>query len=506
MVTKRNILFLNIFIFTVIIIAFFLRIVPAFERDIIFDEAFTISHLIKLNSVEEIVNADPSVPPLNYLMVKFLAQFSNNVIFIRICSVLFSISSLILIYYWMRRYSRVAAAFSLILLSFSSYMLFYSWQAYVYSQLLFLSLTSTFMFYKIMYEKVQRLKIYLIIFVVSTLASFFTHYSYIWTIVGFIFVWIFERLLDLQNRNRISRQRSGLGLALSIVIFTILAYLPVILNRLSSALTNVSWMQPVSIYSIGQATNSLLGYFDNYGPYVENPLYRTVGYLLGILVLCLSIIVSIIAVKRNYYRSFILFANFLIIITIMFPFLVSYILGSSIFAIRSMQLGAVFITCVLSLYFDKLFRLHEFGRWLVISTLIISILVFFRLNRNTEPVLQEQDVAKYYAEWLVLNTKNMDLPLNIFFFNRYSPIPHIDTEQNHVVFDYYWDKYLRNNLVKSYRRITQEDLKNGETNFYLATMRGKTDDVIDDIGCINPKVVYTNPDRQYLKLYKCSLD
>jgi len=262
---KQKCLLYSLTVATVFLIGFYFRLRPALVRPIIFDEAFTITYLIKFDKLQEMIFADASVPPLHYLLMKLMSYVSTNILWLRSPSIVFSMLGIWLSYKFARKFSKKVALLVTIMLSFSTLHTLFSWQAYVYSQLFFLGTATVYLFFHLLTDrniKNENLKAFLLF--ISGVLAFLTHYGFIWSIAGLALILFHKIILAKFNYKKIKSQHQKLILAGSGTFLFLIGYSPIIIYNFNKALENIGWFDQIDIYTLGQSFGKLLGFYDQF--------------------------------------------------------------------------------------------------------------------------------------------------------------------------------------------------------------------------------------------------
>jgi len=501
-VNKKNILRKNnLLIIILFIIGFILRIKPILTRPVIFDEAFTITYLIKYQKIIDIVHNDPSVPPLHYILIKLLSNFSTKIFWLRLPSLIYSMTSLLIIYKWIKSYSKKAAIYTLIFLTFSNFQITYSWQAYVYGQLFFFSLISLYSFYKCFYENNAKTE-NLIVFVISSLASWFTHYGYAWTLAGIAFIICYTLI---QSKFKLEKNIKKTTYAFLVIIIGLILYSPIFLNKFWYAIKIVSWIPNINFFSFGKALLKLFGLDSHFDDEILDN--KTVYFIFTLLYLFLyRVYFSLrnnLNIKEKSIFSFILT---ILMINTLAPLVFSLIIKQSIFAERSLIICSFLFTALVSLILSKLEKRKIFN---LVLFIILTLFIFYtrKIDRNGIPfIFQSQEAAKNYAEWFRDNNQLNNKNVNILSFDSSSFYPYIDTT-NFCSIDYYWYGYDGKEKLNKYKQITPENFyeyKNRE--FYIFVMLNPKNIDLGETNffCDSPKFLYEAQKDSGLAIYKCN--
>jgi len=464
-------------VLTLMLFAFYLRIKPAILRPIIFDEAFTVTNLIKNSNILDLIKADPSVPPLNYLLIKFLSNFSTKALWLRLPSIIFSLIGLFLSYKLANKFSYRVALLTLLILSFSTFQINYAWQAYVYAQLFFLGMLAIYHFFILLTDKKAKKQNSraLIIYVSSTLA-FFTHYGFIWTIVAFVIIASYKLFKNKFNFKKIDKTDKRIIISTIAICLSIFAYTPIFLKIFNEAITNISWFKEINIYSFGKSINNLLGFYDVFS-------FNTflVSKLNNILFSVISIFFVIYLLQFKNQKI-----NFLIIVSmcnLLLPIFFSILMRSSIHADRAIIVASSTLSILLSILVKKLLNGKNYYFFLIFFS-IFFLTFTSKINRTEYYVFQQEDLSKYFVDWFRENPENLrEEKKFLIYYDKFSSLDTIQlSNTNYFVFDYYWRGYDGKPPLYEYKKINKIEEIDQE-NFYLLSFKEP-----DKTICLNNKI------------------
>jgi len=503
--------FYFLFILGLFTVAFLLRLRPALIRPIIFDESFTVVYLIKFNRVIDIINADASIPPLHYLLIKLMSLVSTKLIWLRFPSIIYSMLSLALIYKWIKRYSQKAALFTLIFLTFSTFQITIAWQAYVYSQLFFFGLLSIYFFYQLFYEgKSDWWR--LLGFFVFSLAAWFTHYGYIWTLVGISFAIIRSVINNKFKFKILTKGQKRTIQAFLLIMLCLLIYAPTFLNNLKGALLNVQGIYNLNIYIPGEIVLHHLGLKDSNLSikFIETRTAYIIAFLL-IVTQTFYWIKKIKEDKKNQNYNFLVFMIIILTSNIIFPIIASLVFQQSVVAERSIIVASLPINYICSLSLATLWEKNKIGRILTASLMLFYTAISININeQNLKYYNQLQEAGKEYVDWFIKHPGLINNNLKILFYNSSSALM-IPPEDyfDYTSFDYYWYGYYGKYSLPEYQKITINtyDLLHKDI-FYLLVMYGSEGNLTEKISliCQNPRIVYqvSKYDWLNMNIYKCN--
>jgi len=487
----------KIFYYSIIVIifliAFYLRLKTAIIRPIIFDEAFTITYLIKFNNILDIIHADPSVPPLHYLLIKLMSKISTVALWLRFPSLIFSMFGLLMAYKLSIKISNARTALLvLIMLSFSIFQLVYAWQAYVYSQLFFLGMLAFYFFFNLSFNtnvKYPILQAFMVFFC-STLA-FFTHYGFIWTIIAFFLI-LFKKIINVNfDFQKINKNSQKLILAIFGVFICLLFYTPIFVENFERAANNISWFKNINFYSIGESIGNQFGFYDSFewNSILTSNLSKS--FFIFILLIIILYLYKLKDEKLNVLIS-------VSIINLLFPIFFSLVLGQSIHADRAIIITSFTVTALFAVFVNKI--LNEKLYYLFVT--LFSIFFVFsmqKINRNFYYINQEQDASKYYVDWLKQNKNSIDEKKAILIYhkNRIFQKNQYIKRLDYFVLNYYWEGYDGKPPLYNCSKI--EDIEEiNETNFYVFPISEVESNEINALCNNSTSLVISKPKKEHV--------
>lgn len=176
----------------VLSIAIILRLHLIFSQEFSFDERFTYFHATNNPFIGHFVNPQDDRPPFYYSFIKLILPLSSSKEFVRLPSLIFSISSAFFIYRIFNFFNKKAALYALIFYSTHSLLIHVSWQARDYSLLYMLSITVLYFLIKILFSvhSSQRIKksdiFFLLVTMLVGILTTYLFYPFI-AIVLFVF-------------------------------------------------------------------------------------------------------------------------------------------------------------------------------------------------------------------------------------------------------------------------------------------------------------------------------
>lgn len=168
--TFNKILEKKYLILIIILIAFAVRLYGITPESIWLDEAFSIYHAQQ--SLDHIINLQDPNPPLHLIVLNlWTSLFGNSALSVRLPSLIFGVLSVYLIYLLGEKlFDRRTGIYSSIILALSTYHIFYSQEARVYSLLAFLSLLSIYFFVDVLKSKRKPH------YIISTIFLLYAHF------------------------------------------------------------------------------------------------------------------------------------------------------------------------------------------------------------------------------------------------------------------------------------------------------------------------------------------
>ncbi len=175
-------------------------------------------------------------PPLHYWFLHYWIKiFNQSEIFLRFSSILFSLLSIIAIYFLGRRlYNHTVGLFAAFLTAISSYQLFLSMDARMYPMIFFFGLLSSYFFYQTL-DQPKKLNWFL--YILFTLLTFYTH------LVGF-FLFFAQNIYFIYHRYCLKKnqpQTSSWALSQLIILILFSPWLITFISRSFSTFNSSAW-------------------------------------------------------------------------------------------------------------------------------------------------------------------------------------------------------------------------------------------------------------------------
>lgn len=276
-----------VFLLFIVIVGFFLRVYHLGRPSLWYDELMTAGR-INYSFAQTVKNLAASpFPPLYYILMNLWVRiFGNSEFFLRFPSLIFSVLSIIFIFYLAKGlFDERIGLFSALFLSISPYSIYYAQEAKMYSMLWSLAILSFLFFHRFMTNnKIGSLLLY----VVFTTISIYTMY------IGFIFILI-QNILFICFFKAKWLKKWLLG-----QLLIILLYLPWVDKFFYTAVnkTGVDWIHRVDSYLTVLATI----FYVTLGGVVKHKRFIELG------VYCFLIISSVISLSNAKQRKY--FLNF----------------------------------------------------------------------------------------------------------------------------------------------------------------------------------------------------
>lgn len=473
----------------IMLVAIYLRLKPAIIRPIIFDEGFTITFLIKQEKILDLITKDPSIPPLNYLLIKFMSLVSTQTLWLRIPSVIFSLIGLFISFKLAKNFSYRVAFLTLIMLTFSAFQIAYSWQAYVYSQLFFLGMSSIYIFFLLFTEiNTNNLNLKLVLLIISSLLAFITHYGFIWTILAYSIIVFFELIKVNFNFKKTSSKQKKLLFGMFYIYLGLIAYFPIFIKIFDRGLLNIAWLETVDLFTIGENISNLMGFFDPSN--LNNFLHSKLNSFLWTVII---IAVMICLIKARNKKI-----NFLIIISLfnlIAPIFFSLLLKQSIVAERAVIVSSATLTILFSIVFNKVVK-EKYSVLLTMVFIVFYIFVTDTINSTKQFFFQPYDLAKHAVDWFRNNKNTQDNRMAIFVYDEMNPFPDPSFHEtgmsivSRYVFDYYWQGYDGKKPLPEYEKIESFDDIKKKTFYFISVLNHENDYL--KIYCNNDSIIKIN--------------
>lgn len=160
------------FVLGISAIALYTRLYRITEKDLWYDEVLDILQVEK-----PLINTLQNDTPMHYLIVYVFRQFSSNILWLRMPSVLFGVASVVLLYFTVRKiFGKNTALFSTLMLAISPMIIEFSQQILHYSFFIFFTILTLYFYIDLLLEKKLRFST-VMLFIAATLMNLTTHVS-----------------------------------------------------------------------------------------------------------------------------------------------------------------------------------------------------------------------------------------------------------------------------------------------------------------------------------------
>lgn len=450
-------IFFHCLIFIILVAALLLRLKIINMQAVTLIEAFTLIDIITKPTIIGMIKADNSIPPLQYLIVRFISWFSTELFWLRMPNLIFFTVIFFIIFDLTIKQGKLLSFIAIVLLSFSPYQLRYSWESYVYLLFQFWGAVNLYVFHKLVTEKLKKNKFlfWSILFVVSNVCGFFTHYSYVWFILAEIFYLVFLFFQERFRKIKINVKYKKIFILVLITSFILILYLPIFNSIYHAALVNISWFKRLYVLDVGHVFLTTFGIYDlwRYGinsqPYIK---------WVGLVFFLLFIAVNILRLKKFQKDDLINdLGFFLSLSSIVLVFFVSRMIGQSILEKKTL----VIFSLIGTIYLAKIIHCGLRQKISIeILTLCFSSLLLLNYMKQSRVYANNQ----FYAEQRTnLNLAKIIKQENIsalLFLQAGSC--EISLDNNEVInreIDYYWYGYDNSFSKPPYTFITEENFQ-----------------------------------------------
>ncbi len=352
-------------------------------------------------------------PPLHYWFLHYWVElFGVDEQAIRFSSLLFSTLSVIAIYFLGRLlHSRQAGLFCALLVGFSSFVLFISMDARMYSMLLFFSILSFYFYYKLLYQGKFK---YWFLYFIFTLLAFYTHLTAIFIFIIQNIYFVYHYIYQQKNK----RLKKWIFSQFLLVLF----FLPWLVNFVTSRigrLDSQAWYFNTqgSGFFLLQMPRAFLFSGDKY-PIIE---------LLALLLLATLFIYAFLRFKLSKKQANRLIVDLqfkpntilaLLIFTV--PFLIGFIL--QIWVIKYYIVGGLGLFLIISIGFANL-RISNKIKTLL-ALLIFLFLIPYNINIAQQHKHSWHQVASYVEQiekpedTILISAFVYELPFNYYYSGK----------------------------------------------------------------------------------------
>lgn len=450
--------FFNCFIFIILILALLLRLKIINTQGVTLIESFTLFDVITKTNMIEMIEADDSIPPLQYLIFRFISWFSTELFWLRMPNLIFFTVIFFIIFELTRKQGKLSALIALILLSFSPYQLEYSWESYVYLLFQFWGAVNLYSLYKLVMEKLKKnqFTFWSVIFIISNVCGFFTHYSHIWFILAEILYLIFLFFKAKFYKIKLNKKYKKIFILLLITVFILVLYLPIFNLIYHTALVNISWFERLNIFDIGYNFLVTLGVYDLWHYGITN--HKHIKIFGSILFLIFSLI-SIWRLKNFKHTNLISdLGFFLALSSIVFVYFISEIIGQSILEEKTLVILSLIV--VINLSQIIIFGLKQKLLIKIITISFSCLLTFHYINQSMFYIKNQFYTGQITTLNLVKLAKKEKISAMLFLKPGDCAYPQDKDGKNHRELDYYWFGHDRLFQKPAYTLITDENFNN----------------------------------------------
>lgn len=227
-VAGRGITKYGLALLAIVLIGLFLRLYDLGTQSIWWDEAYSV--LLSKMSLSQIVQATGTDvhPPLYYFILHYwVTLFGTSEVAVRLLSVLFGVLAIPMIYLVGRQlFDEKVGLVAAFILAFSSFNIYYSQEARMYSLMVLLALLSMYFFLRFLQRNNLALSA---AYVLSTTLLVYSH-NYGWFVVIAQNIWILSLLL--LSKNRTFRLRRWVALQATVLVLFV-PWIPVAIGQIS---------------------------------------------------------------------------------------------------------------------------------------------------------------------------------------------------------------------------------------------------------------------------------
>lgn len=451
-------IFFNFLIFLILTAALLLRLKIINTQGVTLIESFTLFDVITKSNMIDMIEADDSIPPLQYLIFRFISWFSTELFWLRMPNLIFFTVIFFIVFELTRKQGKLSAIIALILLSFSPYQLEYSWESYVYLLFQFWGAVNLYSLYKLVMEKLKKnqFTFWSIIFVVSNVSGFFTHYSHIWFILAEIFYLMFLFFKNKSSKRKINKKYKKIFILLLITSSILALYLPIFNSIYHTALVNISWFERLSIFDIGYNFLVTFGVYDLWHYGFTNHLRIKI---FGLTFFSLFLLIGLRRLK-SFKRTNLIndLGLFISLSSIVLVFFVSKIIGQSILEEKTL----VILSLIGVVYLAEIINSGLKHKLVIrIITICFSYFLFFHYFNMSKIYIKNQF---YTGQVTTLNLvkiiKKENTSAMLFLKSDDCTYPLDKDSKIHRELDYYWYGHDGSFQKPAYTLITDENFNN----------------------------------------------
>jgi len=325
------------------------------------DEAFTFVNFTS----KGIINSLTEYPePNNHVLFSLISNLFyhfpfSSIINLRLPNILLGLSTSVLFYLFLKKlFNHTTAIIPHIILTFSYVLTFYSVFARGYMLIIFFTLVCAICLYKISCK--YELK-YLVLFSICSILGFLSVPIFL-----YVYASLFIYLIGLYWRKKINNKQLLMS-NVSIVIFTTLLYLPIILKNGLGAITNNKFTQKID-------RSEVVNYVSSHWKVTFDKL---LGVNSGYLFLILSIVIVLIALKEKnrVKKNAFLIIPFTFILPLFFMVIHSVIPGTRTWCYLIIPLS-IGVSIIIDNIAPKI-KFHKFVYYSIgLTILIVQIHIF----------------------------------------------------------------------------------------------------------------------------------
>jgi uncharacterized membrane protein len=458
-----------------------LRLIPAINQDIWFDESFTIQILRETKDVISLMYRDTPVPPLQYLFLdEFMKIFGSKLFVIRLPSIIFSVITMVIAWYLASKKSTKAGLIALTIFAFSNYQILFAWQAYVWVMAEAIAIVSALAFFTLFNSPSEKLTIkdfaWLAIFVLCNIDGWITSYPYIWLLPGmflFCLVKLFQKLILKQ---KVTNRIYLLSVGCVITVIAIFLYL-IKFHLIMEMGSKVFFSTPISFSTLWNTLFYMMGNLN----LIETSAPPASLRFIEILVTLSFVYFSTKAlIKKHSHDNLYLLSYLIFYGAIISSIIVTLVTHTSFFMYRTFLPISFSLVFILAFLFDDLARNIQgitTVRDLTLIFIFTSISLFWEVfvirdYYNSNMIRQ----AAYKIK--LASTKDISIGFLPEYFRS--------------TFDYYWYGYDGSPHQDKYAFIKYKDIKNKNfpKEYWLVNIMPDSSFEKADLPSMCPKIIY----------------
>lgn len=447
----------SLYLALILLFAFIIRVVAALKQELWVDEAYSI-YAIKFYKFPYY---DFTNPPIYFMLLKLWANFSLNIIWLRLLSILFSIFSLFF-YFKLAKFilNEKFALLATFLLTISSFHIHYAWQIRMYS-LFMLLVTISLYFAIILIKKIKKkepfsLGFLSLFFIVNLLGSL-THYGFLLYLIclGLFFLFFLvkeSRLFSLLKEKRLFI----LGLSHFIIPFLVFLLLN---NKSGDVIGLISWIKPLDIKQIGLLLLNLSNSYSDVWVFLSP---RILDILPSMIILAIVFTYGLLNLRKPNFPLFYL-SLLLITLPFIFAFIFQKIFSLSVGLPRTFVFLHTVIQLIITLgfYFSlKRIKTFRFSSLIILPSCFLLVLINTQSNLTMN--FRSYYLTKDYREGVHFLKNNLGLNDQVIILPNYFS----------RLFWYLWgDLSTPSNEVLSLTKKVEEAIYQDKYNPYKIVMK-----------------------------------